>query len=272
MALSGVRSSWLILARNCDLCWLATPSCRLLSSISWNRRAFWIASTDCAAKVCKRSIVCLENYRGCFPADQEGAHYAIGAEQRDNQNGAVAGPQDYLENLRRGLVLQVGDLHRRAFTCRLSYAAISDADAPLLKGCDQLVIHPVGGALAEGLRGLLVFVDRSRIHAGELYGLADNRVKHLLQIECGVHSLADFAERAQLCHRLRQLLGALLHLFFEVRVGLLQLSRHVVELLAERFKLVAGSNRDALGQVTAADAGGASAQRLDWAHHLAREQ
>src|SRR6202048_902318 len=34
MALSGVRSSWLILARNCDLCWLASASCRLLSWVS----------------------------------------------------------------------------------------------------------------------------------------------------------------------------------------------------------------------------------------------
>jgi hypothetical protein len=31
MALSGVRSSWLMLARNCDLCWLANSSWRLLS-------------------------------------------------------------------------------------------------------------------------------------------------------------------------------------------------------------------------------------------------
>src|SRR5262245_25464156 len=45
MALSGVRSSWLMLARNCDLFSLASCSWRLLSSISRNRRAFWIAST-----------------------------------------------------------------------------------------------------------------------------------------------------------------------------------------------------------------------------------
>ena len=30
MAFSGVRSSWLMLARNCDLCWLATSSCGAL--------------------------------------------------------------------------------------------------------------------------------------------------------------------------------------------------------------------------------------------------
>jgi ABC transporter substrate binding protein len=53
MALSGVRSSWLTLDTNCDLCSLASASWRLFSSISRNRRAFWIASTDCAAKVCR---------------------------------------------------------------------------------------------------------------------------------------------------------------------------------------------------------------------------
>src|SRR6516225_7769596 len=42
MALSGVRSSWLILARNCDLCWLASSSWRLLSWISSNSRTFSI--------------------------------------------------------------------------------------------------------------------------------------------------------------------------------------------------------------------------------------
>src|SRR6266496_4526726 len=34
---------------------LFRSSCRPFSSISWNRRAFWMASTDCVAKVCSRS-------------------------------------------------------------------------------------------------------------------------------------------------------------------------------------------------------------------------
>ena len=45
MALSGVRSSWLMLATNSDLCWLATSSWRLLSWISSNSRTFSIAIT-----------------------------------------------------------------------------------------------------------------------------------------------------------------------------------------------------------------------------------
>ena len=52
MAFNGVRSSCDMLARNCDLCWLAASSCSPFSWISWNSRAFWIASTDWAAKVC----------------------------------------------------------------------------------------------------------------------------------------------------------------------------------------------------------------------------
>src|SRR5262249_26628062 len=41
MALSGVRSSWLMLARNCDLCSLGNCSCRLLS---------WIYRTDARSR------------------------------------------------------------------------------------------------------------------------------------------------------------------------------------------------------------------------------
>src|SRR5262245_6338531 len=38
MAFSGVRSSWDMLARNSDLCWLATSSWRLLSASSRKSR------------------------------------------------------------------------------------------------------------------------------------------------------------------------------------------------------------------------------------------
>ena len=51
-ALSGVRSSCDMLARNCDFKRLATASCWPFSAISWKSRAFSMASTDWAAKVC----------------------------------------------------------------------------------------------------------------------------------------------------------------------------------------------------------------------------
>jgi hypothetical protein len=51
MALSGVRSSWLMLATNCDLRSLASASCWLLSWISSNSRTFSMAITAWSAKV-----------------------------------------------------------------------------------------------------------------------------------------------------------------------------------------------------------------------------
>jgi hypothetical protein len=51
MALSGVRSSWLMLETNCDLFSLACCSCRFLSWISSNSRTFSMAITAWSAKV-----------------------------------------------------------------------------------------------------------------------------------------------------------------------------------------------------------------------------
>src|SRR5262249_13613294 len=51
MALSGVRSSWLMLETNCDLFSLACWSCRFLSWISSNSLTFSIAIAAWSAKV-----------------------------------------------------------------------------------------------------------------------------------------------------------------------------------------------------------------------------
>src|SRR5262245_5492237 len=52
MAASGVLSSWLMFATNCDLCWLAISSSRLFWAISSNSRAFSSAIADWSAKLC----------------------------------------------------------------------------------------------------------------------------------------------------------------------------------------------------------------------------
>ena len=69
-----------------------------------------------------------------------------------------------------------------------------------------------------------------------------------------------------------QLVGALLDLALQRRVGALQLGRHVVELLAQRLQLVAGLDRDAVIERPRADARGARRQRLDRNRHSAREK
>ena len=68
MALSGVRSSWLMLETNCDLCWLASASWRFLSWISSNSRTFSIAITAWSAKVVTSSICLSVNGRTVLAA------------------------------------------------------------------------------------------------------------------------------------------------------------------------------------------------------------
>src|SRR3989454_232265 len=58
IALSGVRSSCDMLARNSDLCRLAASSWRPLSSISWKRRALSMATAAWEANVWSISTVC----------------------------------------------------------------------------------------------------------------------------------------------------------------------------------------------------------------------
>ena len=66
IALSGVRSSCDMLARNSDLCRLAASSWAPLSAISRKSRAFWMARADCVAKVLRTSTTSGENSPGAF--------------------------------------------------------------------------------------------------------------------------------------------------------------------------------------------------------------
>ena len=69
-----------------------------------------------------------------------------------------------------------------------------------------------------------------------------------------------------------QFLRAFFDLALEVGVGFLQPAGHVVELVGERLDLVAGLDGDALAEVSAAEAGGAGAQRVDRHHHTPGEE
>ena len=88
MALSGVRSSWLMLARNCDLCWLASASWRLLSWISSNSRTFSIAITAWSAKVVTSSICLSVNGRTVPARQRDHADRGALAQHRHAEHGA----------------------------------------------------------------------------------------------------------------------------------------------------------------------------------------
>src|SRR5262249_50999478 len=113
----------------------------------------------------------------------------------------------------------------------------------------------------EPLGGWIDDVNGSRLGARQFHGLGDNSRENRSEVERGVHRLRHFAEGTQLPYRLRklttarfQLVGALLDLLFQAGVGFLQLARHVVELIRERFELVAGLDGDALAEVAATEA------------------
>src|SRR5918999_5549125 len=68
-----------------------------------------------------------------------------------------------------------------------------------------------------------------------------------------------------------QLGSAFLDLSLQAAVRLAQLLGHAVELLGERLELVAGADLDLLVELARADALRAFLQRVDRAHHVARE-
>ena len=117
MALSGVRSSWLMLETNCDLFSLAIASWRLLSWISSNSRTFSIAITAWSAKVVTSSI-CL-SVNGSHLQRRiriDDADRNAFAQQRHAENGAV--PAQLLRTRASvifGIGQHIGDVNDPAF-------------------------------------------------------------------------------------------------------------------------------------------------------------
>ena len=113
-----MRSSWLMLARNCDLCWLASASWRLLSWISSNSRTFSIAITAWSAKVVTSSICLSVNGRTSVRVRRQHADRHALAQQRHAEHGAEAAES---LRLRPGVFrvgLHVGDVNDLAFEQR----------------------------------------------------------------------------------------------------------------------------------------------------------
>src|SRR5499426_2926839 len=93
MAASGVRSSWLMLATNWFLCWLAISrsstvlaSSRVRACTSSKRRVFSIAMTAWSAKVLTSSIGEWAHFGA--PNDDH-PNCLAGVDQRDGEQGAI---------------------------------------------------------------------------------------------------------------------------------------------------------------------------------------
>ena len=119
---------------------------------------------------------------------------------------------------------------------------------------------------------VIIDIDGAGVGGRKLHRLCDNGVEHGFGVERRVDRVADLAKRAQFGDRLGKFLRSLLDLLFQVSVGFPEFSSHVVELVGEFLQFVAGLDGNALGQVTAADAGGAKPQRTDRPHHSVGEK
>ena len=97
-----------------------------------NRRAFWIASTDCVGEGLQQVDGVLGEFAGRLAAHHQRADDLVGAAAA--ARSAARGSRradDLVEHVGSRLVAQVGDLDRRALRRRLPDAGVADADVPL---------------------------------------------------------------------------------------------------------------------------------------------
>ena len=191
------------------MCWLATSSWRLFSSISLEQARVLDREHRLRGEGLQQVDRLLGNSPGSLAAHHQSADDALGAEQRHDQQRAKAGAHDDVENS------DAGSSADRRICIGARCAAAWPMPASPMRICRSLMaainpsLHAVGGAQAEFVRRLVENVDRAGVRAGELHRLGDDRVQHRLEVERGVDRLADLAQRAQLADRLRQLVGAI---------------------------------------------------------------
>ena len=167
------------------------------ASTFWNKRAFSIATADCAAKVLIKSTV----FCGKAP----------GVRRRTTSMPTTSSPRSSgaTNRARKPARRMISLMSRGASSLKsatwigsrlregLSDVRFVKADALLRQRVNQLLIHAVGGAQMKFALQLIEDIDRAGLGAGELHRLGDDGGEHGFEIECRVHRLRHFAERAQ---------------------------------------------------------------------------
>ncbi len=217
-AFSGVRSSCDMLARNSDLCWLATSSSRVFRSSSRNTRALWMATTDWLASVSSRSTVSAGNAPGTVRRTTSAP--TIASSRRSGSTTIERHPcAPQRVDVRVGrLGVEIRRLAYLARGGRVAHERLMQPDPDPTQRTDQLVARAGARAQHELLGIRLELEDRAAVRSRELGRARDDRRQDLVEIEGRAHRLADLAERAELVDRSRQLRAALLELLEELDV------------------------------------------------------
>ena len=260
IALSGVRSSCDMFARNSDLWRLAASSSRLLSSSSLKSRAFWIAMADWAASVFRRSTTSGANRPGFFRATTRPPRIRP---SRTRGTARTARRPDRVMASRSRLSYAPGSWMSGISTgCRVR-ATRPSAPSPMRDRSGAQVRHELGveplrRAHVEHLLRLVILVDAAAVGAGQEVGARHDGRQHRLDVERRADRLADRAQRLELLHGAREVLRARLQLLEEPGVldrddRLAGEGRHELDLLVRERADLATVHHDRPDHLALAD-------------------
>ena len=103
--------------------------------------------------------------------------------------------------------LKIRNLHRGPLRGGFRNRLLAEADPLLVELGDQLLAHAVRGPQMKLLGRRVQHIDRAGFGIGKLHRFGNDRRKHRLQLQGGVDGLRHLTERAQLFHRLTELVG-----------------------------------------------------------------
>ena len=197
-----------MLARNSDLCRLATSSSARLVSSSPKRRALTMASPDWLANVRSSSGVSASKP----PLDRFLITRAPTSRSRRTSGTASSERQPSSCSTSRcssrGTVPEVGDLERGALRRRASDRRGGTRDAQVAQPGGQRLGAAGGRPHPEAVLGRVVLHDRAAVGAGEPYGAAHDLGEDLLEVQARADRVADLAQHLELGDLAGELLAA----------------------------------------------------------------
>ena len=211
----------------------------------------------------------LREIAGVAPQHHQRAEHAGLVSQRHHQHRVEAGGhRDVAQRNVAGLV-QVRNRNRLAGAGRLAQRRALALDGAV--AAFRILVDADRFRQVEAVARGVIGVDQHRVGMGDFQRARRHRRQHRVEIERGGDRAADLFQHLQLVDGLREVAGALLHLPFEVGVGLLQLRGHAVELSGELFQLIGGLHLDAVAELAFAEQPRAGGQRGDRDQHAPRQ-
>ena len=206
-ALSGVLSSWDMLARNSDLWRLAISSSARLVSSSPKSRALTMARPDWLAKVRSSSGVSSPKSPGVrrrIPAPPTSWSWRTsGTASRERQPSAssrsrcssrATAPRSGTSSVVRSAAARPTSVETRRMCSARSRSVSAGSPPAVARTRKQSVLG-------------VVLHDRAAVRAGEPYGAADDAAQHLVEVQRRADRVADLPQHLELVHLGRQLLA-----------------------------------------------------------------